>query len=54
MSIIVPSDWTVNLQASSILGGFVDKRHNVKNTTTDRELVIKGSAIFGGGDIKSY
>ena len=54
MSIIVPSDWTVNLQASSILGGFVDKRHNVKNTTTDRELVIKGSAICGGGDIKSY
>jgi predicted membrane protein len=54
MSIIVPSDWTVNLQASSILGGFVDKRNNVKSTASDRELIIKGSAIFGGGDIKSY
>jgi predicted membrane protein len=55
-NIIVPSDWVVTLQMNSILGGFSDKRPIIRNASvaSDRELIIKGSAIFGGGDVKCY
>jgi predicted membrane protein len=55
VTVIVPSDWKVVLNISSIMGGFSDKRTYIKeNLDTSRILVIKGSAIFGGGEIKSY
>lgn len=56
-NVIVPPDWVVTLQVSTILGGFNDKRTIIKNntnSTSDRELIIKGSAVFGGGDVKCY
>jgi predicted membrane protein len=55
ISIIVPSDWVVRVEVSSVLGGFNDKRNSIRNadTASDRELIIKGSAIFGGGDVKN-
>jgi predicted membrane protein len=54
-SIIVPSDWHIRSEVVSILGGFADKRHVTASTSVkDRELVIKGVAILGGGDVKSY
>ena len=56
-NVIVPPDWVVTLQVSTILGGFSDKRPIIKNNTnssTNRELIIKGSAIFGGGEVKCY
>ena len=55
VTLIVPSDWKVVLNISSIMGGFSDKRFHVKeNSDPSRVLVVKGSAIFGGGEIKSY
>jgi predicted membrane protein len=55
ITIIVPSDWKVIINISAILGGFSDKRTYVKESSDpDRVLVIRGSAIFGGGEIKSY
>lgn len=56
ISLIVPSDWNVQLQmSSSVMGGFSDKRNVVKPAQpSDRELIIKGTAIFGGGELKSY
>jgi predicted membrane protein len=54
-SIIIPTDWHVRTEVVSILGGFSDKRQNIPTTTDkDRVLVIKGVAIFGGGEIKSF
>jgi len=54
-TIIVPADWHVRTEVVSILGGFADKRKNVQgNVPSDRQLIIKGVAIFGGGEIKSY
>ena len=55
VSLIIPADWNVQISVETILGGFADKRRAV-NPAPDpnRVLVIKGSAIFGGGDIKSY
>jgi predicted membrane protein len=52
-SIIVPSDWCIKSEMVSILGGFGDKRINNPAINHDRQLIIKGFAIFGGGDIKS-
>jgi len=53
-SMILPADWHVRSEVVSILGGFADKRMNIANPAAkDRELVIKGVAIFGGGEIKS-
>ena len=54
-TIILPRDWDVRLNVTPIFGGFSHKRTD-PNAVYDstRTLVIKGVAIFGGGDIKSY
>jgi predicted membrane protein len=55
VTLIVPSDWKIILRTTSIFGGFTDKRMHIKESgDTSRVLVIKGSTIFGGGEIKSY
>jgi predicted membrane protein len=52
-SIIVPPDWNVNVEVSSVLGGFGDKRYSALKVVPDPEktLVIKGLVMFGGGEI---
>ena len=53
VTLIVPSDWKVVMNVTSILGGFTDKRSFIKEPAdSSRVLVIRGSAIFGGGEIK--
>lgn len=55
VTLIVPADWRIQLKMTSIVGGFSDKRAYVKeNQDTSRMLIIKGSTIFGGGELKSY
>ena len=56
VSMIVPTDWNVQINVVSILGGFADKRFIPAELITDsnKTIVIKGVAIFGGGDIKSH
>jgi predicted membrane protein len=55
VTLIVPADWRIQLKMTSIMGGFSDKRSYVKeNPDTSKILIIKGSTIFGGGEIKSY
>jgi predicted membrane protein len=55
--IIVPSNWQINTDdMTSILGGFEDKRAIIANASPDpnKVLVIKGLAMFGGIEIKSF
>lgn len=55
VTLIVPSDWKVVLNINAVLGGFSDKRLVVKEPTdANKVLIIRGEAIFGGGEIKSY
>lgn len=55
VTLIVPADWRVQLKMTSIMGGFSDKRAYIReNPDSSRILIIKGSTIFGGGEIKSY
>lgn len=52
---IIPHDWTIKLEVTSIMGGVSDKRTHVnENPDPSKMLIIRGSAIFGGGEIKNY
>ncbi len=53
--IIVPSDWTVQSEMVSIFGGMEDTRFQ-KNTDemSNKVLILKGTCVFGGVEIKSY
>lgn len=55
-TIIVPRDWNVLLNVTPIFGGFSNKIKREPNLTVDqsRSLLIKGVALFGGGEIRSY
>ena len=55
-TIIVPKDWNVLLNITPIFGGFSNKIRREPNLVVDqsRALIIKGAAIFGGGEIKSF
>ena len=54
-TLIIPSNWDIKSEAVMIFGGVEDKR---KMTTTPeiprKTLVLQGTVIFGGIDIKSF
>ena len=54
-TLIVPSNWSVKSEVAAILGGVSDERM-VAPTGYDpnKTLIIKGTALFGGLNIKSY
>ena len=54
--IIVPSNWKVKVDITTILGGVEDKRpmELMTSAASDKLLILKGSCIFGGVEIKSY
>lgn len=56
LEISVPRGWEVQVDVVSIFGGFNDKRGPVEYSSEDGKkiLLIKGFAIFGGGEVKSY
>jgi predicted membrane protein len=53
--IVVPDNWRVRINVTPIFGGFSDKKmfYN-QGSETENELVITGTVIFGGGEIKSF
>lgn len=50
-NLIIPSDWDVKVEVTSILGGFADKRIPMA-IDRSKKLVVKGTCIFGGGEIR--
>ena len=53
--LIVPSNWSVKPEAVTIFGGIEDKRQlPPNNEVPEKILILKGTVIFGGIDIKSY
>ena len=54
--IIVPPHWKVSSDVVAIFGGLEDKRPFMSNNTIseDKHLIIKGTSIFGGIDIRSF
>ncbi|CAN5206772.1 DUF5668 domain-containing protein [soil metagenome] len=54
VKLLVPPQWNVRNEITAILGGVDDKRPLVPDTDQTRVLVLKGTVMFGGVDIKSY
>ena len=53
--LIVPSNWEVKSEAVTIFGGLEDKRSLPAVThNPDKVLVISGTVLFGGIEIKSF
>lgn len=53
-TLIVPANWVVKSEAVTIFGGISDKRSVSFSDNVVKNLVIKGTVIFGGMEIKSY
>jgi predicted membrane protein len=49
--LIVPSDWNVKIEVFNIFGGFSDKTAP-SQVDLNKTMIIKGVAVFGGGEIK--
>jgi predicted membrane protein len=53
--IIVPSNWQIKNEITAIMGGVEDKRPIQTNFEPNQKiLILKGTTIMGGIDIKSY
>jgi predicted membrane protein len=54
--LIVPNDWDIKIEVVAIFGGFTDKRGKlpIQTSVSEKKLIIKGVAVFGGGEIISY
>jgi predicted membrane protein len=53
--IIVPKNWKVIVNVTSIFGGFDDKRYLTPDSNyTEGVLIIQGTVLFGGGEILTY
>lgn len=53
--LIVPANWSVKSEAVTIFGGIEDKRQVTSSIDVpEKVLVLKGTVIFGGIDIKSF
>lgn len=55
-TLIVPSNWVVKSEAVTIFGGISDKRKNIIpfSETATKALILKGTVLFGGIEIKSF
>jgi len=50
----VPSDWNVEIKSNTLLGSFEDKRYQTSTPIGSiSRLTIKGSAMFGSGEIRN-
>jgi predicted membrane protein len=54
--LVIPEEWDVKVKITPIFGGFVDKRISSPQSSEEgnKELIIVGTVIFGGGEIKSF
>lgn len=54
--LIIPAHWEVYSETVAVLGGIEDKRPPAPDNATDNKkiLVIRGTSIFGGIDIRSF
>ncbi|MDR3716489.1 MAG: LiaF-related protein [Puia sp.] len=52
--LIVPPHWEIRSEISAIFAGFEDKREQTAVTNPDKILLLKGTSIFGGIEIKNY
>lgn len=54
--LVVPPHWEVHSEIVAVFGGIDDKREVHKDIVTDntKVLILKGTSVFGGIEIRSY
>jgi predicted membrane protein len=52
--IIVPANWTIHSEMVAIFGGIEDKRLQPNEPNPDKVLIIEGTSLFGGIDVRSF
>jgi len=53
ITIYVPVDWYVETHLDAVFGGFQDNRMPKEPLDTTRKLIITGSCVFGGGELRN-
>lgn len=53
ITIYVPTDWYVETHLDAVFGGFQDNRMPVEPKDKTRKLIITGSCVFGGGELRN-
>ncbi len=53
IKLVIPSDWKVQNKATAVFGGVEDKRA-MPASFSNKLLIIDGTAVFGGIELKSY
>lgn len=56
VAIIIPSNWQIKSELVTVFGGIEDKRQMFQNNNEveNKVLILKGSCVFGGIEIKSF
>lgn len=52
--IIVPAHWEVRTEVNALFAGFEDKRQQPAVTNPDKVLILDGTSIFGGIELKNF
>jgi hypothetical protein len=52
--IVVPPHWTIRSELTSIFGNIEDKRQNIGVPNPDKVLILDGTSVFGGIEIRNY
>jgi predicted membrane protein len=52
--LIVPSHWQIQTQMTAFFGSIEDKRRQPIDTNSDKILVIEGTSVFGGIEIRNF
>ena len=54
VTLVIPSNWTVRNNISGVFHGVDDRRNNQVQNDSDKILLLQGSAVMAGVEIKSY
>jgi predicted membrane protein len=52
--LVVPTNWKISTQMTAVFGSIEDKRQQSVDTNADKVLVIEGTSVFGGIEIRNY
>jgi len=52
--LIVPSHWQIHTEMTAFFGSIEDKRKQPVEINSDKVLIIEGTSVFGGIEIRSY
>ena len=53
VTIYVPADWYVETHMDAVFGGFQDNRMPKEPLDATKKLIITGSCVFGGGELRN-